>query len=245
MPIDWHPHLFQQLPSTQDFAHDLAAEGAAEGTLVQAMTQDSGRGRHGNQWQAPVGNLYMSFILRPQCTLNEAGQLSFICALAVADALEKYIDPARHKVQVKWPNDVFVDGLKICGILLESNMKKDALESLIVGIGVNIFNKPQLAICLNDVAKDPVYVNKTRDNILDCFSRWYETWVQHGFAPVREAWLEKAYGLDKTITARLPDISYEGRFESVTENGAMVLRMKNGAERVITAAEIHFGEEGA
>jgi len=241
MPIDWHITHFQQTDSTQDLAHDAADDGVAEGAVFQALRQNKGRGRHGNQWNAPVGNLYMSFVLKPDYGLEKAGQVSFVVACAMARALENYIDLNKHDLKLKWPNDVLVDGLKISGILLESNIKDNSLDSLIVGIGLNIFNKPDLAVCLNDVAMEPVYVNKVRDQILHEFNIFYTLWQTKGFEAVRDYWLEFAYGIDQEMTARLPTEKFQGHFGGITNDGSLILKTETG-EKVITAAEVHFKE---
>lgn len=242
MPIDWQIKLFQNLPSTQDVAMALAEDEGEEGTVIQALTQSKGRGRRGNQWEAPIGNLYLSFLLRPDFDFQKAGQVSFIVALAVARAVQNYIKPDAHKVQAKWPNDILVNGLKISGILLESSMKDNALSGLVVGIGVNVFAKPDLATSLNDVAKEPVYVNKVRDDILKEFSDIYSQWQKDGFTFVHKEWLSIAYGVGENITARLPNISYKGEFQSINDDGALILKEANGRERIIHAAEVYFGE---
>jgi len=117
MPIKWQINQFQQTDSTQDLAHDAAKDGVDEGAVFQALKQNAGRGRHGNQWSAPLGNLYLSFVLRPDYGLDKAGQVSFVVACALARALELYMNTAKHELKLKWPNDVLVDGLKISGIL--------------------------------------------------------------------------------------------------------------------------------
>ena len=121
-------------------------------------------------------------------------------------------------------------------------LEDNALESIVLGIGVNIFKAPELAVCLNDVAKEPVYVNKVRDTILDKFSYYYEQWQEKGFAPIREEWLKQAHGLGETITARLPDQSHKGIFQGLTEEGGLILKTDEGEEKIIHAATVHFGE---
>ncbi len=239
-PIKWNITHYQHCTSTQDLAHEAAHEGALEGQVIQALRQSNGRGRHGHNWDAPVGNLYISFILRPDFDLQKAGQISFITACAVARALENYIDTKKQDLKLKWPNDILVNGLKTSGILLESNMKDNKLESLIVGIGVNIFNKPDLAICLNDIADEPVYVNKVRDLILHEFKVFYTLWHTNGFEPIRDFWQERAFGMGQVMVARLPNQKFSGIFDGITDDGCLVLKEKNGNKRIISAADVYF-----
>lgn len=242
MPVDWRIENFQKVETTQSHAQEAAAAGKPEGVVIQAMQQEGGKGRHGNHWDSPIGNLYMSVLLRPDCEIEQAGQLSFVVAVALSDALDNYIDLEKHTKTLKWPNDILVNKLKISGILLESNMKDNKLDSIILGMGLNIFTKPELSICLNDVAKEPVYINAVRDTVLDKLSYYYSLWQEKGFAPILEAWLKQAHGMGEPITARLPKETYKGIFKGVTPDGGLILEQENGEENIIHAAEVYFGE---
>lgn len=241
-PIDWQIETYQSVESTQGYAHDAAEAGKAEGYVAQGMKQTGGKGRHGNQWESPIGNLYMSVLLKPDCAMEQAGQLSFVTAVALSAAFDDYIDTAKHTKTLKWPNDIYINGLKLCGILLESKMKQNKLDSIIIGMGVNIFTKPELATCLNDVAKEPIYINVVRDNILAKLSDYYRLWQKKGFAPIHEAWLKQAHGLGQPMTARLPKENFKGIFKGLKEDGGLVLEQENGEEKIIHAGEVHFGE---
>ena len=242
MPINWQIQLYQNVLTTQNYAHDAAKAGDSEGVVVQALSQLGGKGRHGKDWQSPIGNLYLSVLLRPACGVERAGELAFVIAVALSAALDDYIDLKKHVKTLKWPNDILVDGLKLSGILLESNIKDNALDSIIAGIGVNIFKAPELAIGLNDIAESPVYVNVVRDDILNKLSYYYELWQEKGFAPIREEWLNGAHGLGEPLTARLPSVSHQGIFKGITEAGSLILEMAEDGEKIIHAAEVHFGE---
>lgn len=242
MLVDWRVQLYQSVETTQSYVREAAQAGEAEGYVVQALMQEGGKGRHGNQWASPIGNLYMSILLRPACNPVRAGELAFVVAVALSKALDDYIDEGKHPKTLKWPNDILIDGLKLSGILLESNLKKSTLDSIVLGMGVNIFKAPELAIGLNDVSEIPVYVNTVRDNILDKLSYYYEFWQKKGFAPIREAWLKQAHGLGEPMTARLPEAVYKGAFKDITEEGSLILAMEDGTEKIIHGAEVHFGE---
>lgn len=239
MSIDWRFDLYQKVLSTQNYVHDAIALAEPEGLVVQALQQQGARGRHGNKWDAPIGNLYMSVLLRPNCDLGQAGQLAFVIAVALSDALDDYIDPKKHNKTLKWPNDILIDNRKISGILLESDIRENKLNAIVAGIGLNIFKAPDLAVALNDIAKEPVYVNKVRDNILDKLAIYYGLWQEKGFAPIHEAWLKQAHGIGQPITARLPEKSFKGVFKGMTEEGSLILDM-DGTDKIIHAAEVHF-----
>ncbi len=161
--VNWQIRTLSHVPSTQNSIRELAAEGAPEGTVVQALMQTSGRGRQGNQWISPMGNLYMSMLLRPGCTAMAAGQISFVAAVALSAAMDDVMAPG-HAKTLKWPNDVLIDGKKCAGILLESDLDKDGnVNSLVLGMGVNIMAPPEDRIGLQQVGRGQVAIHPFRD----------------------------------------------------------------------------------
>ena len=137
-----------------------------------------------------------------------------------------------------------VDGRKVSGILLETNVNSGGeLDGLVVGMGVNVFNAPDLAVCLNDVADDPVYVTKIRDKILEELGAAYTLWQEEGFTSIREQWLSHAHGLGQAMTARLPNISHKGIFDGLTEEGSLILTQDSGEKMIITSGDVHFGDD--
>ena len=121
--------------STMDVAHELAAAGAAHGTVIVAEQQESGRGRTGKSWASPRGSgVWTSVILRPPAAARHS-VLSLRIGLELAARLDPY---AAAPVQLKWPNDLFIDGRKLAGILTEARWRGDQLEWIIVGVGVNV-----------------------------------------------------------------------------------------------------------
>lgn len=239
--ISWKVEVFDSLPTTQDVAIACAEGGAAEGAVIQAMIQIGGRGRHGNQWVSPLGNLYMSVLLRPKCSPDLAGQISFVIGLALSAAMDPYVGP-NHKKTLKWPNDILIDGKKCAGILLESSLSQDGLvESLIVGMGVNIHAPPEDRIGLQQVAGEKrLAVHRFRDEILAHIAEHYEGWKGAGFEPVRRSWLKQAHGLNHKISARLPDRTEKGIFRDIGPDGALILDV-GGLPVQIRSGEVFFG----
>jgi len=225
-----------------DPARAAAQDGAPEGTAIQSGEQTAGRGRFGNAWTSPVGNLYMTTILRPQKPARDCAQVSFVVALALFDALiAAGVDAAT--ITLKWPNDVLVGGRKVAGILLEQEMAKgtDVPAFMLVGTGINIAHAPDGAVAINDVLASPVGVDEFRDAFLSALSGRYEIWGKDGFAPLRDDWLSHAHGVGGPVTARMAEKSLSGTFEGVDENGTLVMRDDHGEIRHISGAAIHFG----
>jgi BirA family transcriptional regulator, biotin operon repressor / biotin---[acetyl-CoA-carboxylase] ligase len=236
----WRVQVLGTTPSTQDMVRAMAETGEPEGIAVQALQQSAGRGRHGHNWTSPMGNLYVSLLLRPHCTAGTAGQLAFVAGLALSAAMDEVIEDG-HAKTLKWPNDVLIDGKKVSGILLETSLSSSGrVDYVIIGTGVNIFAVPEGAIGLDSIKSKPIFVNKFRDLYLDHLLGLYRGWQDKGFAFVREAWLKQAHGLGEDMKIRLPEITYRGTFRGIDENGALQAEI-DGVPQVFTAGDVHFG----
>lgn len=241
MSISWDIENYASVPSTQDIVLLRAMQEAEEGLVIQTMTQTAGRGRHGNEWDSPMGGLYMSVLFKPECKADQAAQLSFVVAVAISKALDAYL-PEEHKKTLKWPNDILVDGKKIAGILLESDIDfKGHVHALSAGVGVNILSAPEGGTYLKELcAKDKrIAINPFRDDVLAALEEYYTLWQEKGFAPVREEWLKQAHGLGEKMTVRLPDKTLEGTFEGVKSNGSLLLKTEKETITV-NSGDVHF-----
>ncbi len=126
--------------STNTDCKQLAGEGAPHGTLAVAETQVTGRGRRGRGWESPAGeSIYMSLLCRPDFSPDKASMLTLVMGISVAEAVERYTGLA---AKIKWPNDVVVNGRKICGILTEMEMGLETkeIQYLVIGVGINVNN---------------------------------------------------------------------------------------------------------
>ena len=135
--FDAHLHHFYKIGSTNTAAMAAAAEGAPEGSVFLAEEQTAGRGRGANSWQSPRSSgIYCSAVLRPALPPAEVLVLSLATGLAVRAAIQQ-VD-SRVSVDLKWPNDVLVNGKKVCGILTEMNAEATRVRHIVVGIGINV-----------------------------------------------------------------------------------------------------------
>jgi BirA family biotin operon repressor/biotin-[acetyl-CoA-carboxylase] ligase len=225
---------FTALPSTQDYVKELAEEGFPEGLAIQCMQQIQGRGRHGKIWESPLGNMYMSVLLRPECDANIAGQISFVVAVAMSKAIDEFIAP-EHTKTLKWPNDILINGKKCAGILLESELDEHGkVKWIALGTGVNIMVAPEGAVTLNEIAKKDVQVpvHPFRDRYLEHLGVWYKRWQEEGFDPIREEWMANAHGLGCLMKVNLPDRIFGGTFFGIDELGALDIETAEGMEKV-------------
>lgn len=130
-------HRHATLPSTQDLLHRMAEDGAPDGTVVVAAEQEGGRGQRGRTWHSPLGGLWMSVLVRPKGAA--AGEvLSLRAGLAVVRALDAFSSIPR--VALKWPNDLYVEGRKVGGLLCEARWRGSELWWVVVGLGLNVSN---------------------------------------------------------------------------------------------------------
>jgi BirA family biotin operon repressor/biotin-[acetyl-CoA-carboxylase] ligase len=239
-------HL-EQTDSTNDDAKRMAAQGAAEGTIVWADRQAAGRGRRGRRWESPAGNLYCSLVLRPDVPLARAGQVGFAAALAIAETVQECLPPD-VSVRCKWPNDVLIHGRKTAGLLLETETRADStVDWLVLGVGINVSSYPEnvefpatsLSTEGSQADVDSVLTQFRRH-----FYRCYESWRNDGFAPLRDAWLTRAAGLGGPITVRLDDRTIAGVFGGLDADGALLLHSAGkdagGAPQRITAGDVFF-----
>jgi len=228
--VNFAVHALDVIDSTQSEAQRLAAAGAPEGTVVTARHQRAGRGRRGHDWwDAPGQSLLASVLLRPAGPVAAAPQLSLVGGLAMADAL---VAVASVPARIRWPNDLLVDGRKVCGILAEaSSDSAGRLHHVILGIGVNLAQTafPEAladrATSLRLVTGRAPEADVVLAAVLDQLGRHYETWRAGGFAALRAAWLERSTLPGQTV--RLPDGS-DGVGVDVGDDGILVARAGDG-----------------
>ena len=246
LPAFFHLVELESCGSTNDEAKERARNAAPEGTLVRAERQTAGRGRRGREWSSPEGNLACSLILRPGLPPAQAALVSFVAALAVAEAVADLI-PGRPTL--KWPNDVLVGGAKISGILLESEPGPGgAVDWLVLGTGINVASFPTdaayPATSLRSAGAAPdINARLVMSSYARHFLVWYRRWLEQGFAPVRAAWLNAAQGLGGPITVRLATETFSGTLVDLDMDGGLLVEC-GAIVRRVTAGDIFFGSGG-
>ncbi len=198
---------FDKIPSTQNYAHDMIAHGrGADHTAIVAQAQSAGRGRFRRTWVSHHGNLYVSFIFNSP---DRNPRLSYAVAVAIAETLVA----CDIKPQIKWPNDILVDGKKICGVLIEYSG-----PFVVVGIGINIKTNPTVAEY--KTTKMANYTDVEINDVLRVLMKNLDKWMSADFSRVHARWMEMAVGLNKTIKYRGTSAQMIG----LNENGALILR---------------------
>ncbi len=232
--------MFEQVALTGSTNADLlarAAAGAPEGLWLRADQQGGGRGRMGRDWVSPSGNLYASTIARLLPDDPPASSLAFVAGLAAHETI-KLIAPD-VAILLKWPNDVLsAKGEKLCGILLERSG-----DAIIAGFGINLISHPadigRPVSDLRALGANPPEAQVVCEILADQFAAWLQKWRQQPLANLLRAWEAAAHPKGTALRVNLPDgEQIDGLFAGLSDDGALSLRLADGAIRAIHAADI-------
>ena len=215
-------------------------------TFIIAKKQTNGRGRIDRLWADPIGNFSGSILIKIDEDIQNLALRSFVTALSVFDAIDQKIGK-EHVLTIKWPNDILLNGKKICGILLETK-NLHHVTALVIGIGINLLSTPKLNEA-HRVTTEPGSIFGDTGVKLDPL-KFSELIAHHyvlrenqfrtmGFSKIREVWMDRAANLGAKIKARTPNFEYQGKFDSIDEKGQLIL-INNGEKKKIAAAEIFF-----
>jgi len=233
---------YPRLTSTMEVAKREARRGAVEGTVVIAGEQTAGKGRLRRVWLSPKGSLALSTILYPR--LVYLPSLIMLASLAVVRSIEAVTG---LKAQVKWPNDVLVNGRKVCGILIESDVRADIVAYAIIGIGVNVNLRladfpeilPLATSLSEELGRDVSLLSLIRRLLVE-IEGLYLTLLAGG--AIYEEWRDNLVTLGKKVRVESGKIRYEGIAESVARDGSLLLRHSNGNLTKIVAGDVTLGD---
>ena len=233
---------FKEIDSTNTRAKELADQGAAEGTLVISEKQTNGRGRKGRSWFSPSQEgIYISIILRPIIPPSEAPKTTLLTAVAVAETL---LSLTRLKVSIKWPNDILVSGKKIAGILTEISAEMDAIDYIVVGLGLNV-NTPDFPGDIRDKATSILIETgkhfprvKIIKEYLKQYEKYYEIFGRIGFEPIITRWKEFTNIVGRWITVRSTNTEYTGEVHDIDKDGVLILKDSAGKLHSIVSGDV-------
>ncbi|HZF40872.1 MAG TPA: biotin--[acetyl-CoA-carboxylase] ligase [Blastocatellia bacterium] len=234
-------HHFASLGSTNDQLKAMAA--APEFTCVVADGQTAGRGRRERTWHsAPGDGLYLSILFLPRSdTSSKLPLTGLLAAVAVAETL---IERGVAGVDIKWPNDVLVNGRKISGVLAEAVSAGSESLRLVLGIGANLNHlsfPPELSETATSFAIETgerIVVEEFRDRLLEKIAQWYELWRRGASALIIDRWSRlSTYARDQRVVVTIEDEKLIGVTDGLTETGALRL-VTGGDVRTILAGEV-------
>ncbi len=221
--------------STNTVARQLAERGVEEGTVVIAEVLTHAKGRMGRTFITKHGGVWVSAILKPSIDPAHASSITLLAAVSVAKALRG----AGLEATIKWPNDVLVNGKKICGILTEMNAETDVVNFIILGIGVNVNNDlPQeSATTMKLELGHEVDRVKFLQSLLEILEKDYMVFKEEGFVPILWSWRRYSDTLGRMVEVTVQDGVVRGLAQDVDEDGSLLLKMKDGSVRKIVSGD--------
>ncbi len=232
-------HHYDEIPSTNAKAFELAHEGGFHGEVIVTEHQTAGKGRRGRAWVSPAGkNLALSVILRPDIAPARAPELTLVAAVALTETLRD----SGVEASIKWPNDVQIAGRKVAGILTELSADVERVHFVVLGIGVNLNTDaadfpPDVAELATSVSlnrSSPVHRALFTAALLAKLEQWLDTWTEEGFEPVRASWRAMASTLGQEVLVRADNKELRGFAEDIDSTGALLLRVGERIERVLS-----------
>ena len=241
--------LYEELESvgsTNAVCFERARQGHEGPLWVRAGEQTEGRGRRGREWSSPPGNLFTSLLLVDPEPASRIGELPLVAAVALADAVDKAAGTL-HLVELKWPNDLLVNGAKLSGILLEAEVLSDDRQAVVIGFGVNCISHPPLSLYEATDLRSlgfQVPVEALFEALASAFSVHFRNWQKPGgFENIRKHWLKRATHLGKQISVKTAREDITGIFADLDAHGHLVLKKDDGQLRTIYAGDVFLSGE--
>jgi BirA family biotin operon repressor/biotin-[acetyl-CoA-carboxylase] ligase len=239
-------HHFHSLDSTNSKAYQLALNGAEEGEVVIAESQEKGRGRLGRHWfSPPFLNLYLSVILRPKISPHGASLITLMAAVATANAIQKFsgLIPL-----IKWPNDILLRDRKVAGLLNEIHSEMDQIHFVILGMGVNLNMEEQMfprevrpvATSLKIEMGETISRKIFLQFLLSELERWYTIFLRKGSAVILKAWRDWADIKGRRVKVTSFGEAIAGTAIDVDSDGALILETIDGRRKRIVAGDIEY-----
>ncbi len=243
LPQGYRLAFVDHVDSTNTEALRRAGQGEPHGLWVWALSQGEGRGRLGRRWDSVEGNLFASLLVRPKCQAMSAAQLGFVSGIALHDTvLELACSGGKQAIALKWPNDLLCDAKKTGGILLENTGNNSSESAVIIGIGLNLVTHPQDTDSpATDLSQHGIDAtpSDTLEQLAKAFDRWYGVWNNGtGFDDIRTAWLERSLPENAPLSVRLSKERLQGTYQGIDSQGALILALADGSERLITTGDI-------
>lgn len=236
-------HFQPEVGSTNDWAKELAAAGAPEGTLAVADRQTAGKGRRGRTWKTEEGaTIAMSLILRPQMNPENASMLTLVMGLSVAQGITA---ATGLNTSIKWPNDVVSQGKKLCGILTEMSAGMDGIHHVVIGTGINVNNTAfpeeisEIATSLLIELEEKQDRDAVMNAVLTAFTRNYELFLLHeNLQELQEAYDSLLINKDRQVRVLDPRDPFEGVARGITPTGELLVERPDGQITAVYAGEV-------
>lgn len=237
-------HYEESVDSTQKIAHKLAYEQCNEGTIIVSDEQRLGRGRLDREWFSPkFTGIWCSIVLRPNIPPQKAPQLTLLTAVSVVRGIKK---ATGLQTEIKWPNDILINGKKLVGILTELQAEPDRINAVIIGVGINVNQTEEdfpeelkeKATSLRVQIGEKISRAEVLQAILKEIEDLYDDYLEHGFRMVKMLWESYAVSIGKQVTARTLQGTIIGKAAGITDDGVLLLEDSEGKTHHIYSADI-------
>lgn len=236
-------YYFEETDSTNKKAKEFAVQGCSNGTLVAADYQTAGVGRRGRSWSSEKeAGIYMSLVLRPELKTELASMLTLVAAISVAKAIKIALEQnGTNKIYpwIKWPNDIVINKKKVCGILTELSLKQTEIDFVVIGIGINLWNKEfpeEISSTASSILLETgLYIEKKEliNLVWQQFEKYYKQFMDN--KDLRQIYKEyENFLINKDSKVRVldPNGEYEGIARGITDTGELLVETKAGMQRV-------------
>lgn len=241
-------HYQEEMGSTNTELIELGEKGASEGTVVIADKQTEGKGRLERTWLSPAGsNLYISILFRPEIVASDSTLFTFLASIALKETIER---TGVLETKIKWPNDIHIDGKKVAGVLTEMRSKREMVDFIVLGIGVNInMSRDSINREMGKVARIATSIKEnlgkdidrgkfTADLLLE-LEKWYQIFSNKGKAPILREWTEKWEDLNKRVRISIEgEQEFEGTALGLDDKGYLLVKTDNGEITKIIAGDV-------
>jgi len=236
-------YYYPRIDSTNSAARQLAEKSAQEGTMVIADEQLKGRGRLSRSWiSPPKKDLLFTLIFRPDMKPVQVFRLTLISSLAISGAIER---ETGLKPLIKWPNDLYLDNKKLCGILSEFAGEQDRVSYCLIGVGININSDlsayPEIrdsATSLSQCLKKEVPRIPLLKGILESIEQNYQQLREEGVGKLREEWSNRSFILGKKVVVSSGEVEEHGIAESIDEDGFLILIDEKGERKKVLSGDV-------
>lgn len=243
--------VFDTVPSTNTTLAEMADSGSGEGMVVVADGQTGGRGRMGRDWFSPKGfNIYLSALFRPDIHPSYSPVFTFIASLSLIKTLRDF----NFSPEIKWPNDVLIDGKKVAGVLTEMRLKQDKLDYVVVGVGLNV-NLPEELIKTNLSSEadkvTSLYLESGNElsrehvasRLIGALDECYLEFLRQGVHSIVADWTNEWGKLNEFISVDVSGEVFSGIARKVDSYGYIYIEEPGGNLKKIIAGDMLFGDQ--
>lgn len=234
-------YIYNEVSSTNTVAKFLSMNDVETGTVIISEKQTNAKGRSGKSWVSPLGGVWLSIVLKPNVDHSRLPLITLATGVAVAKALERI---GVENPEIKWPNDIMINGKKVCGILTEAVAKFNTIESVIVGVGIDAnltVNQFPEELQEGTTTLKEELGRQGNENILiqtffEEFETVYEQFIDGAYEDILKDWRRRSYSIGKIVEVREPfNTSYDAYVLGIAREGALVVEKIDGTlEKVIS-----------